>query len=130
MKNVVELEQARLKKLSEIGERTKYFFVKPEYKASLLVWKKLNKPETKKRLEFLIDYLAKVPKENWTRAALEESLLEAIKLRGFGNGDTLWPMRAALSGEQKSPSPFEIAEVLGQEETLERLKQAAERLAI
>ncbi len=37
---IATLEQERLRKLSEIGERTKYFFAAPEYDAGLLIWKK------------------------------------------------------------------------------------------
>jgi len=69
-----------------------------------------------------LDFLATVPEENWTRNSLQDVVVEEIKRRGYGNGDTLWPMRVALSGEEKSPSPFEIAEVLGKSETLERIK--------
>jgi len=41
-------------------------------------------------------------------------------------GWVLWPLRVALSGLQYSPSPFEILEVLGKEESLRRIKLARE----
>jgi len=125
---VVGLEQERLKKLSEIGENTKYFFITPEYDTKLLIWKKSDQVTTKSRLEFLIEYLTEVPQYNWTRATLEEALIAEIKQQGFSNADTLWPMRVALSGAERSPSPFEIAEVLGQAKTIERLKIAVKKL--
>lgn len=128
IKAVIGLEQERMKKISDIALNVKYFFGKPEYMAELLVWKKSDKAETKSRLEFLINFLNEVPETNWTRSALEESLIAEIKQQGFGNGDTLWPMRTALSGEERSPSPFEIAEVLGKAETIKRLKEAVEKL--
>ena len=124
IKLVISLEQERLKKLSEIGERTKYFFQRPHIDPKMLVWRKSTPDEAKSRLEFLAEFLSVVPDENWTRETLEESLLEEIKHQGFGNSDTLWPMRVALSGLDKSPSPFEIAEVLGKMETVERLRLA------
>jgi glutamyl/glutaminyl-tRNA synthetase len=37
-------------------------------------------------------------------------------------------MRAALSGKEKSPGPFEIAAVLGKEKTLQRIEKAIEAL--
>ncbi len=122
LKSIVGLEQERLKKLSEIGERTKYFFVRPTVDPQMLVWKKSTPEETQERLKFLLEFLATVPEENWTRNSLQDVVVEEIKRHGYGNGDTLWPMRVALSGEEKSPSPFEIAEVLGKEETIERIK--------
>ena len=128
IKAVVGLEQDRLKKLSEISQLTKYFFSSPEYEPNLLIWKKADQQTTKKRLEFLIDYLSDVPDENWTRSALEQALIEQIKEKCYNNGEVLWPMRVALSGSEKSPSPFELAEVLGKKEAIYRLKQAVDRI--
>ncbi|NQV88276.1 MAG: glutamate--tRNA ligase, partial [Parcubacteria group bacterium] len=45
-----------------------------------------------------------------------------------GRGSVLWPMRYALSGKEKSPDPFVLAEILGKKETEERLKIALDRL--
>ena len=42
-----------------------------------------------------------------------------------GRGDVLWPMRYALSGKERSPDPFSLAEILGKEETIERLNFAS-----
>jgi glutamyl-tRNA synthetase len=45
-----------------------------------------------------------------------------------GKGNVLWPMRYGLSGQDKSPDPFIISEILGKEETLKRLNAAYEAL--
>ena len=45
-----------------------------------------------------------------------------------GKGSVLWPMRYALSGRNKSPDPFQLAEVLGKEETISRLKSAIDKI--
>ena len=45
-----------------------------------------------------------------------------------GKGNILWPMRFALSGKDKSPDPFVIAEILGKEETVKRLKYAIQNI--
>lgn len=39
-------------------------------------------------------------------------------------GELLHPVRFALSGLDKSPDPFIIAEILGKNETLSRLQKA------
>lgn len=39
-------------------------------------------------------------------------------------GELLHPIRYALSGKEKSPDPFIIAEILGKNETLKRLEYA------
>ena len=41
-----------------------------------------------------------------------------------GRGKVLWPLRVALSGEQKSPDPFEIMKVIGKDAVLRRIDNA------
>ncbi|MBU4360699.1 glutamate--tRNA ligase [Patescibacteria group bacterium] len=120
---VVALEQERIKKLSEISKATEYFFKEIEYNKSLLKWKKSDLETAKQRLEFLYEELEKIPNENWTRNSLENLLIDLIKAKDLGVGDTLWPLRVALTGQQNSPGPFEVAEVLGKETSLERIKK-------
>jgi len=124
LKKVVALEQERLKKISDIGERTKYFFQRPEFDPKMLIWRKSTLADAKEKLQFLAAELEKVPDENWTRSALEQFIKGLIEAEKFDTGAVLWPMRVALSGQEKSPSPFEIAEVLGKEEGLDRIKIA------
>ena len=45
-----------------------------------------------------------------------------------GRGEILWPLRAALSGRKASPGPYEIAEALGKEKVLKRIRDAKECL--
>jgi glutamyl-tRNA synthetase len=78
-------------------------------------------------LEKSIGVLENISETDWDKDNLEKILLEAA---GDKRGDLLWPLRAALTGEQKSPSPFEVAWVLGKNETLDRLKKALDKLQI
>jgi glutamyl/glutaminyl-tRNA synthetase len=41
----------------------------------------------------------------------------------------LWPFRVALSGKEKSPDPFTLAEMLGRETVLKRLTNAVNLLS-
>ncbi len=41
-----------------------------------------------------------------------------------GRGSVLWPLRYALTGQEKSPDPFTVAHMLGREETLRRIETA------
>ena len=62
---------------------------------------------------------------NWTEAELHDRVMEAIPGLGMKNGQVLWPMRIAISGQMSTPGgAFEIAYLLGREETLRRLNQA------
>ena len=60
---------------------------------------------------------------------LEELLVsEAEKFNTKNKGYLLWPLRVALSGKEASASPFEIAEILGKEKTLQRLSATIDKL--
>lgn len=114
-----------IKEMAEAGE-LEYFFGQPEYEPEGLVWKKSNKEDTKKRLEKLQTLLHKIDKDQFTEIVVKEAVWDYAEKEG--RGDVLWPMRFALSGRDKSPDPFVLAEVLGEEETLKRLKIAADIL--
>jgi len=57
---------------------------------------------------------------------LEDNMLAWIKENDLGNAQTLWPLRVALTGKAKSPSPFEAAWLLGKEDVLRRIDEALE----
>ena len=124
IKKIVRLEQERLKKLSDIAEATEFFFAdKLKYEPKLLIWKKLTKKDVKKNLEEVYEQLEKIPEKNWTNDSIEDALMSYIKAKEAKVGDYLWPMRVALTGRQASPGPFDVAEVLGKVESLNRIKR-------
>ncbi len=41
-----------------------------------------------------------------------------------GRGAVLWPLRYALSGQERSPDPFTLISILGKEETISRINTA------
>jgi len=129
IKKVVALEQDRLKEISDITETTEYFFKDPEYKTELLKWRKADLADAKEKLKFLIKELKSIPETGWTLTDLKQLILDSIKANKFQNGNVLWPMRVALTGKDKSPGPFEVAEVLGKDESLKRLGIAVKKLA-
>ena len=64
----------------------------------------------------------------FTLKDVEARVKALIAEKGWGNGDTLWPLRVALSGREKSPGPFEIMSVLGKMKVIRRLEAAKNRL--
>lgn len=129
LKKVVELEQERLKKLSDIEEATKFFFVdKLEYETELLIWKKLTQNEVRNNLKELLNFLTNISEKNWNSKNLENKIIAFLKEKEYKTGDFLWPMRVALSGKKASPGPFDIADTLGKEESMEKIKKAVEKL--
>lgn len=125
LKKVLAVEQERLVKLSDVGESNKFFFANIVCDAEMLRWKTNTNEDTKEALEKAKNVLAEITEENWTKSTLEEKLLAAA---GDKRGDLLYPLRAVLTGAQKSPSPFECAWVLGKKESLARIEQAVQCL--
>lgn len=127
VENIVKLEQERMAKLSDLPGAVAFFFKMPDFPAKMLVWRKSDAGTTLQRLEKLLTFYD-TWKERWNKDALEQGTMAMIKKENLDNGTTLWPMRVALSGLEKSPGPFEIAGILGQKETLLRLNSAIHKL--
>jgi len=52
-----------------------------------------------------------------------------IAEKGVKNGPVLWPLRIAISGQENTPGgAYEIAGLLGREETLRRIRLSLARL--
>jgi len=129
LKAVIALSRDRLKVLNEVATLTHYFFEEPEYEKTLLIWKNLSPAQVKENLKELSIVLKEIPEIDWTKENLEEVILPYLKEKNYKNGDFLWPWRVALTGEKASPSPFEVAAVLGKEKSEARLQAAITRLA-
>ncbi len=124
---ILKLEQERLKKLSEIGERVKYFFDEPLYDPTLLVWKKSEPSVIKENLKKLYEFLQSNPTD-------EATIKKFIETNNLKNGEVLWPLRVALSGLEASPGPFEIMDAFqslpnGKEIILSRIQKACDKLS-
>ena len=128
LKKIIATERERMKRLDEIPQFSAFFFKnKLEYDKETLIWKETDAKETKRSLECLIEYLTNFKEKDFAKENLEQKIKEFLGQRGIAAGNALWPMRVALSGLKASPSPFEIAEVLGKEKTLSRLKDALQK---
>ena len=62
---------------------------------------------------------------SWSKDALEAAVAAVAQARGIGLGKIAGPLRAALAGRTVTPSVFDMMLVLGRDETLARLSDAA-----
>ncbi len=125
VKAFVTLEQDRIKKLSEVTDLAGIFLKgDPEYDPSLLVWKKMTKTEVRENLQALRDLLQTAPELQWNAAGIQEKIGEYLTAGNLVVGNFLWPFRVALTGRKASPGAFEVAAILGKEETLRRMERA------
>ena len=66
---------------------------------------------------------------DWTEQNIHDTVMAAIAEAGKKNGAVLWPLRIAISGQESTPGgAFEIAYLLGKDETLRRVHAALEKL--
>lgn len=135
VKKVLEIEQDRLTKLSDVGENNLFFFAQDIiYDKILLHWKQNTVEMTKDALIKAESTLTGLSDNDWqNKKTLEAVLMKtaddyAQSLGGIeagrGKGDFLWPLRVALTGAERSPSPFDVAWILGKEEGLKRVQNA------
>ncbi len=105
------------------------FFKSPVYKKELLKFSKSLWTDTKKGLAKAQEALKNALDSAWkSEGILNDTLVKVVADNNLKNGDVFWPVRAALSGKEASPSPVELLWVLGREESLKRIKGALTKL--
>lgn len=130
IKKILALEQPRIKKLGEIGERVSYFFKIPKYRPEILVWRDMFFKDIVVSLKTSLDAINQISDSDFNRKNIEETLLkEAERAKNKDKGRLLWPLRAALTGLEASPGPFEILAILGKKESIKRVEAAIKNLA-
>jgi len=121
---IVSVEKERMKKIADILENLAIYFHLPEYTKEILFWKGMDIKAVKNNLVKAEEILEELEET----ASLEEITKKILLASGENRGELLWPMRVALSGKEKSPSPFELIWALGKKESLRRIKRALEKL--
>src|SRR6185436_8302520 len=101
-----------------------HYFSEPAYEVEKLVWKGSTKEKAIENLTIVKDMLAGFLGEDHTR--YKELIFPFAE--EAGKGDVLWPLRFALSGKEKSPDPFMLAQVLGRDEVIKRIEIALGKL--
>ena len=118
-----------------VGELS-FFFTEPKLDKNLLM---ANGPKerlggmTKLALESLLEPIKDL-KNGVSANTVKESIMpiaDAEEAKGLlaqagkgGRGAVLWPLRYALSGQERSPDPFTLISILGTEESVSRIRKA------
>jgi glutamyl/glutaminyl-tRNA synthetase len=123
---VVSLAKERMEKLADF-EETVSFLLEAKPEAKILIFKKSDKDKTIAGLKVASEKIEIV--KDFSNQNIKSALEETVSQNNLANGDVFWPVRVALSGLATSPPPEQIAEVLGKEETLSRIKTAIKTLS-
>jgi glutamyl-tRNA synthetase len=111
--------------MAEAGEFD-YYFTAPSYEATALVWKTETKENTAAHLKKVLELLQPLSDTDWNKDTVKAAIWDYAE--SVGRGNVLWPLRYSLSGRDKSPDPFTLAELLGKAEVLQRISNALSAL--
>lgn len=129
LKKIAALLQKRLETLNDIPGLVEFFKTLPEYGTELYTHKKMktNDEIALSSLEAALPVLENL--EDWNTTSIHDALMALVGELGIKNGQLLWPIRTALSGEPTSPGgAMELADILGKEESLRRIRKGIELL--
>lgn len=130
LRKIAGMVKTRIEVLPDIADLVDFFEAVPEYDVAMYTHKKMKtNPEISLEvLEKILPVLEET--EDYSNDAMYELLCGFAKENGYKNGQILWPIRTALSGKQMTPAgATEILEVLGKEESIQRIKAAIEKLS-
>jgi glutamyl-tRNA synthetase len=112
----------RAKTLVELTERAA-FYVAPRPIRPAPDATKLLTPDAR---SLLGELSVEIGAADWQIAALEARVRDFAAAKGVKLGAVAQPLRVALTGSLASPGIFEVMEVLGRDETVGRIEDAAE----
>src|SRR6266851_3036045 len=114
----------RAKTIVELAENSRFYVMKRPVAPSGDAAKTLT-PEARERLGALAVDLRRLADAEWRGTTLDERLREFVGTQAVKLGAVAQPLRAALTGSLAAPGIFDVIEVLGREESLARIENAA-----
>ena len=120
--NMVSICQEKIGTLNEIVAYTDFFFSEPETYEEKAVRKQFQADGAKDRMVLLIAALEQT--HQWTRETIKAAYDQIVADKGLSIGQLVHPTRLALTGKSVGPGLFELADLLGKETSLTRMRKA------
>ena len=125
LEKIIGLIKERATFVSDFWELSHYFFIAPStYEEKAL--KKQWKEDTSELMLKLITIVRSV--EDFTSENTENYVKKWIAENNLSFGKIMPPLRLIIVGEMKGPHIFDILEVIGKEETINRITNSIERI--
>lgn len=118
---VISLIKERCSLLADFEVQGGFFFSKPESFDTYAVKPKWNDEKHAFFEELMVKYNSL---SHWQNTTLETTFKELSNEKGIKPGELQLPMRIMLVGGKFGPAVFDIASLIGKDETLQRIKHA------
>ncbi|NVK03435.1 MAG: glutamate--tRNA ligase [Flavobacteriia bacterium] len=125
LERIVALVKERAVFVSDIYDEGSFLFSAPTEYDEKSVSKKWKGAES---VEIVNDLIARYENEEFTASNLEASFKAYLNEKGVGFGQAGPVLRIAVVGTMTGPSIFEMMEVLGKEESLNRMRKTVQDL--
>ena len=122
---VAGLIKERIHFTTEFWNQSYFFFKAPDSYDEKTVSKRW-KEDSPEKMKELISVLETI--EDFSASTTETAVMSWIEKNGYHTGEIMNAFRLALVGESKGPHIFAITEIIGKDETIERLEKAIEEL--
>ncbi len=123
---VVGLVKSRINFVGDLWDHARFFFAAPtEYDPKAV--KKRWSAEMPAIMLQLVGLLEKTP--DFGSKSLEPEVMAWIESNGYHMGNVMNAFRLAVVGECKGPHMFDITDLIGREETIERIRKGVERIS-
>ncbi len=126
---IAAMVKTRIEVFPDICDLIDFFETLPEYDPEMYTHKKMktNKETSLAVLQELCPVFEQ--QEDYSNDALYQLLTTFAAEHEYKNGYVLWPVRTAVSGKQMTPAgATEIMEILGKEESINRIRKGIELL--
>ena len=126
---LAEILQPRVTRLTQVTNMVTFLSQRQDYSTDLFSNKK-SKTDPALAAQVLPQVVAALEAlPNWERQALHDLLIGFAAEKGLKNGQVMWPVRIAISGQEVTPGgAIEILTILGRDESLARLDIAKKKL--
>ena len=127
LEKVIALVKERCTLLSDFWEQSSFFFIAPTDIDEKTIKEKWSE-QKKDFFVALANKYSNTEDQEWNLLEIEHTFNNLVQQHAIKKGDVMLPLRIMLVGGKYGPGVFNIAELIGKEETVARIVSAVEKI--